>query len=532
MFDKEIKYLSILLRLKKRSKTVLLCLPFLVSMLLFQPNVVADTFQQPTQIAQAKTKQEQKKAERKKQRQLERKNERKEATKQPKAKEFTREEIQKAKEGAVEAGSPIREEIQRYMGYEKPLTERYLSIPYDISMNTNVNGGFVDISYLLLMFLPVILLLGFIRKPLYGFIIILTSIVVLSISTTTSFGIKRNIIHSTNVDDNIDNFLNAISFSDLPVSVICAHVYRQLCYVYEPLHLATAPYSGEQDSLTYPLLTLLFILFFFVLQKRIEHHDKRTIAMVNFLYLFSYIWLILASGIIWYGYLMLAVGFAIMTAALTKTGEAPSLLKKGVFALFMIAASLWVAMGYVYRISNHHMVTEDSARMLFDIPSVKYQTGVFDEGDVINNLLPGVEKAIREINADENAKVYRIGTFIPYFIRKNDQRVLQDNQLGFFHNLTQKFKDRITITQALKASGYRYILVDLNTASIDKTPEKSLTLKFNSFLGYIFGNKDLELLATNRVITLTPPGSTTSIYTHGVFGKVHKPGTFAVYKIK
>jgi len=221
-----------------------------------------------------------------------------------------------------------------------------------------------------------------------------------------------------------------------------------------------------------------------------------------------------------------------MVAALTKYKNSASWIKRGVFGLFMLSAVLWVAMGYVYRISNHHAVNESSANLLFDIPSVKYQTGVFDEGDVINTLLPGVEKAINIINADKDAMVYRIGTFIPYFIRENDRRVLQDNQLGFFHNLTQKFQNRRTITEALKASGYRYILVDLNSASIDKTPEKSLTQKFNSFLGYLFGNDDLELLATNRVITLTAPGSSNPIYTHGVFGTVHKQGTFAVYKIK
>jgi len=547
MPNTEKAYYSFLTPFKKRLKT-LVYLPLLIGMLFLCPNkAVADSFQENTQLAQQqakktppkqksqqqkkkptpKTKRQQQKAKRQ---QKERKQ--KQAQKQQRARQLTPEELEKAKKEAVEAVSPIREEIQRYMGYEKPLTERYLTLPYDISMNTNVNGAFVDISYLLLMFLPVIFLLGFIRKPLYGCIIMVTCLVVLSISTTTSFGIKREIVHSVNVDKNIDNFLNAVSFSELPVSVYCAHVYRKLCYLYEPLHIATAPYSGARDSITYPLLTILFILFFFILQKRIQHHDKQIIAMVNFLYLFSFIWLILASGIVWYGYLMFAVGFAIMTATLVNARQTISRLKKGVFIAFMIASALWIVMGYVYRISNHHMVTEDSARMLFDIPSVKYQTGVFDEGDVINNLLPGVEKAIKEINANENAKIYRIGTFIPYFIRKNDQRVLQDNQLGFFHNLTQKFKDPIKINQALKASGYRYILVDLNTASIDKTPEKSLSLKFKSFFGYLFANTGLELLATNRVITLTAPGGTTSVYTHGVFGKVHKPGTFAVYKIK
>ena len=478
------------------------------------------------QIAQNKTAVKKKNTPNQKKRQQQNRAKKNQQQKSP-----TKAEQDAATKEALEANSPIREEIQRYMGYET-LPERYLSLPYDITMNTNVNGGFVDIGYLLLMFVPVILLLGFLRKPQYGIAIIVVSLVVLSISTTTSFGIKRGIINPINVDENVDNYIEAIPFWDLPVSVTCAHVYRKLCYIYEPIHNAIMPYSGKSDAITYPLLTLLFIACFFLLQKRLQHYDKTTISIVNFLYMFTFVWWILASGIVWYGYLILALGFALLVAALSKYGSDTSRLKKVAFGLFAFTAFSWVVMGYVYRISNHHFVTEDSAKLLFDIPSVKYQIGEFDEGDVINNLLPGVEKALDDINANPDALIYRVGTFIPYFIKENDRRVLQDNQLGFFHKMTQNFKDRVTLTEALKASGYRYILVDLNTSSIDKTPEKSLTVKFNSFLGYLFGNQDLELLATNRVITLTSPDSSNPIYTHGVFGNVHKSGTFAVYKIK
>ncbi len=501
----------------------------LILCLIFTSNINAQSIPAPSpQIAQNNT--EVKKNNTPKQNQNKRQQQNR-TKKNQQQKPPTKAQQKAATKEALEANSPIREEIQRYMGYET-LPERYLSLPYDMTMNTNVNGGFVDIGYLLLMFVPVVLLLGFLRKPQYGIAIMVVSLVILSISTTTSFGIKRGIKDPINVDENVDNYIEAIPFWKLPVSVTCAHVYRKLCYIYEPVHNAIMPYSGKSDAITYPLLTLLFVLCFFLLQKRLEDYDKTTTSIVNFLYMFTFVWWILASGIIWYGYLILALGFALIVAALSKYGSDTSRLKKVAFGLFAFTAFSWVVMGYVYRISNHHFVTEDSAKLLFDIPSVKYQTGEFDEGDVINNLLPGVEKALDDINANPNALIYRVGTFIPYFIKENDRRVLQDNQLGFFHKMTQNFKDRVTLTEALKASGYRYILVDLNTSSIDKTPEKSLTVKFNSFLGYLFGNQDLELLATNRVITLTPSGSSNPIYTHGVFGNVHKSGTFAVYKIK
>jgi len=47
----------------------------------------------------------------------------------------------------------LYEEVQRYIGYED-LIYRYTSVPYDVNVNMNLNGYFVEIGYLLLMFLP------------------------------------------------------------------------------------------------------------------------------------------------------------------------------------------------------------------------------------------------------------------------------------------------------------------------------------------------------------------------------------------
>ncbi len=425
--------------------------------------------------------------------------------------------------------APIREEIQRYMGYEPILTERYMTIPYDITMNTNMQGGFVDTGYYLFMFLPVILLLGFTKKPFYGILIMLFSILYISVATTSAFSVKRK-IQIKFIVPNIDNFINAVEFKDYPVSLACAYVYKGLYKIYMPIYRGLSKISGPKDQVTYPILATLFLLFFFVLQKRIRHLDKYKASLVYLLYFFCFIWLVLGSGIIWYGYLMLALGLVFLTRVLTNTQK--SWLRKGVLGMFVFVSILWIMMGYVYRIANHAMVTPDTAKLLFDIPSVKYQTGVFDRNDVINTLLPGADKALEEINKNGETLVYRIGTFFPYFIYKNDKRILEDNQLAFFQKLTQQFQNRTSIAEALKASGYRYILVDLNTASIDKTPERSLEKKFMSFLGFLYNNDSIELLATNRVITLTPPDDPNPIYTHGVFGNIHSPGTYAIYRIK
>jgi len=53
----------------------------------------------------------------------------------------------------------IFEEIQRYLGYET-LPVRYLSLPYDVTMNANVDAYYVEIGFLMLMFIPLILVIG------------------------------------------------------------------------------------------------------------------------------------------------------------------------------------------------------------------------------------------------------------------------------------------------------------------------------------------------------------------------------------
>ena len=55
-----------------------------------------------------------------------------------------------------------REELQRYFGYEKVLY-RYLTLPYDVSINTNQSGNYVDIGFIFIIFIPIILLLSLIH---------------------------------------------------------------------------------------------------------------------------------------------------------------------------------------------------------------------------------------------------------------------------------------------------------------------------------------------------------------------------------
>ena len=72
-------------------------------------------------------------------------------------------QVEKTATQKVEVYSAVREELHRYMGYEE-LLPKYISLPYDVVMNTNIGTAFVDISYLYLLFLPILLLFSIKNK--------------------------------------------------------------------------------------------------------------------------------------------------------------------------------------------------------------------------------------------------------------------------------------------------------------------------------------------------------------------------------
>lgn len=63
----------------------------------------------------------------------------------------------KVEERLTKVSSATKLDVHRFMGYEY-LLPKYISLPYDASMNTNVRGPLFDIGYLLLLFLPILLL--------------------------------------------------------------------------------------------------------------------------------------------------------------------------------------------------------------------------------------------------------------------------------------------------------------------------------------------------------------------------------------
>jgi len=116
--------------------------------------------------------------------------------------------------GTIAVDAAKKEEIHRYMGYER-LLPKYLSLPYDVNMNTNIKGEFIDVGYLYLMFLPLILLTAIKNNRIrIGIGCLLFIFLVFSIPTGYA---AFNNVSIFELQAHLDNQLTTVSFSSAPL---------------------------------------------------------------------------------------------------------------------------------------------------------------------------------------------------------------------------------------------------------------------------------------------------------------------------
>ncbi len=93
--------------------------------------------------------------------------------------------------------------------------------------------------------------------------------------------------------------------------------------------------------------------------------------------------------------------------------------------------------------------------------------------------------------------IYRIGTFLKYYITENNKRIFEDNLVTLFDKYI--FNEDIDKTvDNINRLGLSYFLVDLNAATIDRDPRHDLTRRYENLLATFTSNK-LELIDTDSI---------------------------------
>lgn len=128
-------------------------------------------------------------------------------------------------------------------------------------------------------------------------------------------------------------------------------------------------------------------------------------------------------------------------------------------------------------------------------PQVDSQTIQLAAKSSLENIY---KKILHPKETYKNTKnIYRVGTFLSYYITENNSRLLNDSLLFRFNDYI--YSDNVTKTlENIKNLWLEYMLVDLNAATIDKDSRRNLTQRYEKLLN-IFPADDIQLLATDSI---------------------------------
>lgn len=281
-----------------------------------------------------------------------------------------------------------KEELTRYIGYDEKIG-RYLLLPWRMTMNTDVHGYHVDISFLYLALLPAMALM--------------------------------------------------------------------------------APFLARKGGTRRPWKWIIVL------------------CAVSWLF-----WLAYAQGVPWYN----LYGFLPLT-----------LLVGGVFVISLrhvILGPVVCTLIAVSLLSTLLLRTDNFGNRA----SIRYAYGIWNAEQTIDVLLPTHRRVAEVISknpstADHPNYVYKIGTFIRYFIPDNLKRIFDDPMLDTFTSIDGariedgrlfhwEPKDDNRTLSRLRRLGFKFVIFDLNIATIEQDEEGTLHQKANRFVE--FANSSLKVV--------------------------------------
>ena len=423
-----------------------------------------------------------------------------------------------------------QEDLARFFGYEN-LLERYTTLPYDKVMNTNWTRSYLDIGFMLLALIPLLFLFGG-QTPIWLRIAYILFLFSWMFFASASAYINKNNLEPATALDQLKKDQAADAEAGNHLAVLNHRLRKPALSAYQSIYPFLQRISGERDGITYPVLCTLLFLGFLGFMPRIAHHNLATQATLLILLLYGFLWILLSSGIPWYGLLILPLGLVFVIRGAIKSGRFSNFSEKiGTVGVLGLSA-LWLFLFIPLRLCDFSPHPEFRGKYFLYPEIAQYQTGRFTASQTIDQLYPAVLKAEAHLNADDEAMIYRIGTFLPFFIEKNDRRVFSDSYLDFFSGIRERYPDKNILGEVLKAYGFKFIILDLNLVNIDLTSEKTLTDKFNNFINFLYRNPYVELITTDRKIKLDRNGTVLEAVFAAEGYKIEKQGRFALYRIK
>lgn len=251
-------------------------------------------------------------------------------------------------------------------------------------------------------------------------------------------------------------------------------------------HYLTLPWRSVMniDSGGYYVTTIPALLLFPLLLL-LPFFWKKSSSWLRWLFLGTLFlvgqWMFLANGIPWYG---IGMFLGLIVVLETFVQRAPDTLNR-------VAVSILIAMSLVITFGMRFWQFE-TQRNLLEYPLGKVSAAALRERTIphYNDITDVVVQ--RSVAIPNRPYLYRIGTFIPYFIPRNLEIIAAaDHQLDLFNCLYSERDAQLTL-QRLKALGFNSIIFDTNTATIERDVNGTLHQKVNTFVDFV-NNPELNL---------------------------------------
>jgi len=421
-----------------------------------------------------------------------------------------------------------REDVQRFLGFEQNNLERYLSLPYDMVLDVNVEYFFVKLSILLLLFLPLAMVRGK-ENPAWldiasGGMFLLALWLLIPMAYCS-----HEEVSPVKAPQRLQEQLTTAREEGRSFDVVALQLRRPAVNTYQYIHPTLSSLSGNRDWVAYPFMILAFILASTLVRRRMHHSARHEIIIVQMMMLYGLFWWFFSAGIPWYGILLLPM--LLIFSFRGVLGDQPwntsNRLQWGMLAAVIGFSLFSVISNGSLRFANYS--PQQQTKLPFLLPVVEYQSGAKMEQYAFDRVYMGYRPGLNELNKNDVELVYRVGTFIPFFIRKNDQRMLSDNFLDKFQGMYQRMPDKALLAESLQTYGFSYLVINLKLPEVDQTPEKSLTAKFNAFMDFVTDNPNIEVVTTDRIIRDAQTGQAR----FALFGDgaIVNPGSMAVLKL-
>ncbi|MGA1544309.1 MAG: hypothetical protein ACO388_05765 [Saprospiraceae bacterium] len=405
--------------------------------------------------------------------------------------------------GDLFANTSLREELQRYMGYEN-LPMRYLTIVYDVLMGNNITIDSYDVGFLYFTVLPILFV--FYRPKSWWWLFPL-AFLYLYLVIPYGYAASKNLPLE-------EALLQEEALWGMTLWKNSIVNWNQ--WLLENLVVI--------KGWTYLLLVSVFAGLLRLILTRKSWLNSSVALFMSILFF----WVILSSGVPWYGIVLIPAGLLTIGMAYENYGnriESPTSFKLIMGILVSFQMLIWLT----FRLSGYYATPQLKGYMA-EAASVQYQAGYVDQNSYQEILTKVPTDLLDYLNKDQSNLIYRNGTNLQYFIENNKKRVFEDNQLGNFEILNSLFADKIDIARAMELSGIKFLIIDLNMANIDKTPEKSLFKKYEKLIRFLYKNAKLQLLYTDRIVQNSETGKREQrVFDNGQ--TIIQPGSLAIYMI-